>query len=456
MRRGLLVIAAALALLPTPAAARPVDDLFSPRARTDAADVPGDPLDVRAVSFGQHETELWLSVRAAGELPAGRLPGDGVCLTLVRAGVLGRVCIGDADGRGRAEVRYGRGGHGPLRRIPGAVVRGGHTALFASFHPRVVGLPFERVRWFVESRWQGRVDRVPDRGYAAATIGALGEPRCFGAAARAGRRPCRNPALGRTVTPRPANAYVMPDSPCRPLRHRGYSILEPCAFGNLDQPRKPAMALIGDSHSRHFRSALEVVAQAKGWRAVAMTHPGCAFSTEVYPAPDGIPGGCHRHGEEALRWLRAHSSVHTVFTSSSAGRGFSPAGFAAMWNRVPRSVHRIYVIRDVPRVRLTTADCVNRVIRTRGRPWRACAVPRGAAVIADPSAEAAAGARGRVRLIDLTRYFCDPARCFPVIGNVFAYKDDNHINRVFATTLGPYVLRSMPGGRRRARPRSRR
>jgi hypothetical protein len=49
----------------------------------------------------------------------------------------------------------------------------------------------------------------------------------------------------------------------------------------------------------------------------------------------------------------------------------------------------------------------------------------------------------RVRLIDLTRLFCDRARCFPVIGGAYVYRDFNHLNRVFAATLGPYLLRAM-------------
>jgi hypothetical protein len=295
------------------------------------------------------------------------------------------------------------------------------------FHPRAVRLRFGRVRWSVPGAAAGTLDVRP-----------LGEPACFGAAALV--RHCTNPALGRTVTPHPSAALLLPDAPCTP-EHTRYAVLEPCDFGDLDAPRAPAAALIGDSHAAHLRAAVEVAAQARGWRAVSLTHPGCAFSVEAYPAPQPIPQRCHAHGEEALRWLRAHPSVHVVFTSAAAGRGFSAGGFAAMWRRVPASVHRIYVIRDVPRVPLATAGCVSTVIRRHARPAGACAVPR--APLDDPEADAARLGRGRVRLIDLTRCFCGGRRCFPIVGNAYVYKDDNHINRVFATTLGPYLLRRL-------------
>jgi hypothetical protein len=115
-----------------------------------------------------------------------------------------------------------------------------------------------------------------------------------------------------------------------------------------------------------------------------------------------------------------------------------------MWSRVPRSVRRVYVVRDVPRVSYATADCVQRVRRRHAVSSGACAVSRGGAFPADPAAGAArrSGSR-RVHLIDLTRLFCSRALCFPVVGGAYVYHDFNHLNRVFAATLGPYLLRAM-------------
>ena len=72
-----------------------------------------------------------------------------------------------------------------------------------------------------------------------------------------------------------------------------------------------------------------------------------------------------------------------------------------------------------------------------------CASPRAAVLTPDPGA---AVVRPRVRTIDLTRLFCRRTRCFPVIGGVYVHKDDNHMNAVFAATLGPYVLREVRSG----------
>jgi hypothetical protein len=42
---------------------------------------------------------------------------------------------------------------------------------------------------------------------------------------------------------------------------------------------------------------------------------------------------------------------------------------------------------------------------------------------------------------DLLSHFCDPQRCYPVVGGALVYKDQTHLTTVFAETLGPYLLR---------------
>ncbi len=411
------------------------------RASTDPRDAPGDPLDLRDVSFTQRGTVLWLRVRTEGPWSAGMLADNGLCLALVRSRVIGRVCLG-SDGEGAVVARWlPAGSAGEARPIRARVVRPNGRTVRVHFRPRALGLRFGRVRWFVESNWTAAgacaavcTDRAPDRGDFTTRIGALGGPRCFGAAARVTRPRCVNRALARTVTPSPWTALVMPEWPCRPVERTGGAT--PCVFGAFDEAPDPQIALIGDSHAAHLRSAFEVVAQARGWHAVSLTRPGCAFSTEAYP--DSAPERCLRRTEEVLAWLEAHPGVHSVFTSAAAGRGLGTEGFLAAWRRVPPTVRRIYVIPDVPRVRQSTASCVLRVLRRRARSTGACSVPRSEAFVSDPLRSVTS--TGRVRVIDLARVFCSASRCFPVIGGAYVYKDANHLNRAFATTLGPVIL----------------
>ena len=442
-----LVSTLAAALLPGTAAARPAFDPLAVPRHIDARDV-DHPLDLRYVSFGQSGTKMVLELGTAGTWQSHELAAEAICVGLRQARKNGRLCVGT---RGvRPALLYTRPGGTAARFLRASVTRSSNRSLAATFYPHELRIRAGAIRWRAAAQRPADAacaapcaDAVPDRGSYTTTVGAFGATRCFGAAARIKRTTCDNPAQRRRVFPSPSLAAWMPDSPCVPTADRKrYNAIEPCAFGDLGTGAPPRVALVGDSHSGHLRATVDVFAQALGWRAISITRAGCAFSTEAYPAPPPIPARCRLHTAEALRWLRRHPSVTTVFTSNSAGRGLSPRGFLAAWTHAPSSVRRIYEIRDVPRVSYATASCVLSVMRTHARSIGACSVARSSAFPFDPAASAAAGARGRIRLIDLSRYFCSASRCYPVIGGAYVYKDFNHINRVFAATLGPALLRA--------------
>jgi hypothetical protein len=217
----------------------------------------------------------------------------------------------------------------------------------------------------------------------------------------------------------------------------------PCFFGAQFAAGPPRLALIGDSHAMSLRATADVAAQALGLKSISLTEAGCGLATEVGPGWPPVTENCRRYTRQVLRWLRAHPSIRTVLVASSATHGYTEDGLRAMWGRIPGSVRRIYVVADVPRVSYKTAGCVEAARRRHAVSAGACGVPRDEALPPDPVPGAAAQSEPRVHLIDLTSYFCDSTHCFPVIGGAYVYRDTNHMNLVFAPTLGPYLLEGM-------------
>src|SRR5262249_41704710 len=111
----------------------------------------------------------------------------------------------------------------------------------------------------------------PDAGRPAPALMLLelAAALCFGAASRDPELPCTNPALRRTVTPTPARARTLPNSPCHSTPPGPPAV---CRFG-VDGTAP--FALVGDSHAGHWRAAFESVAQAKGWTGVSITRSSC-------------------------------------------------------------------------------------------------------------------------------------------------------------------------------------
>jgi hypothetical protein len=165
-----------------------------------------------------------------------------------------------------------------------------------------------------------------------------------------------------------------------------------------------------------------------------------------------------RWNAEVHGWLARHPEITAVFVSQSVAASVWAApgkdrfetqvqGYRDAWERIPRSIERIVVLRDTPRAlpRGATLECVEQAMRDDRNAGQACAVPRFRALRRDPAAVAAERASRRVSTIDLTRFFCDDQRCFAVVGGVLVHKDVSHMTAVFAGTLGPYLLRELAG-----------
>jgi hypothetical protein len=277
-------------------------------------------------------------------------------------------------------------------------------------------------------------------------------PSCFGAAARDPEHPCENPKLAFSVIPTPLQATKMRNSPCTVIQT--VDLVRVCAFGASPATAKATIALIGDSHASHWRAALQLVAKTKHWRGLSIAHSGCPFSRAIADLVGPAQEQCARWNREVLRWLGGHPEVRTVFVVAHTGgkvrvrSGSSMfatqiAGYRDVWNAMPASVTRIVAIRDTPKMRGDTLACVARAMARHERAGRSCAVGRGAALAPDPAAVAAARIHSpRVQSIDLSRFF-DERLCYPVIGGALVYKDVSHLTEVFATTLGPFLLRQV-------------
>ena len=286
---------------------------------------------------------------------------------------------------------------------------------------------------------------------AAADGGArtAAAPNCFGAAARDPLRPCTNPS-------REVVALDAPDRPSRvPCKAEDDEQLQVCGFGASRASATATFALIGDSHALQWLDALAVVARAKRWRGLQVTTSGCYFSAAVERFPVGPREGCTRWKGWVESWLRRHPEVTTVFVSQRAAMalpvraGESPlavkaAGFRRTWRALPRHVTRVVALRDVPEGTAAQFNCVGAVVAAGQAPGPACLLPRSGVLKPDAAVAAVRSlASPRYRLVDLTRYFCNPSSCYAVVGGVLVHRDTDHMTVAYSRSLGPYLLRAI-------------
>jgi hypothetical protein len=271
----------------------------------------------------------------------------------------------------------------------------------------------------------------------------------LGAAARDREQPCAvGEALSFVAIPTPDEAALQPSAPCRPIRD---ATPPACWFGASRAGAASSVALLGDSHARAWLAAVAVVADHRRWHGVSINQHMCPFTLAITPDVAGCRGWARR----VVRWMRRHPEVHQVIVGANSGAEVTPAGgrtrqatqirgYIDAWKALPRSVHDVFVLRDVPHSASTTAACVSRAIARRRSPALRCARSRDHALAPDASALAARRVRSqRVRLVDLTSFMCDRENCFPVVGGALVIKDIGHLTRTFSATLGPYLDRAI-------------
>ncbi len=448
---GLLLVAA------QPAQAAKIR--LEPAAHRDARDVAASPLDVVGATFGQREARLTLQLRTRQAwTPADLNPtaGRALCVDLFygsRVAAQARICV--VPHGGRAALVHQRlndaGAVVEQRALPAEVDRPNTRRLVAGFTRVEAGLARGRLRWRVVSRWTDGgacpltapcTDLAPNQGAYSERIGFVAGPSCFGAAARNPASRCSNPALRRAVVPTPRVAQGTPNAYCTSDSRVGF--VSVCRFGVSRELASSSMALVGDSHAQHWRGALEVVAQGKRWHGLSITRSGCPL-TRAIPV---LPGKrrsqeCRLWNNQVQDWFKHHPEVSTVVVAAHAGantKGGTQRGYRAAWNLLPSSVRNIIVIRDTPSIG-GLSSCIRRAIAKRKHAGLDCAVTRGRGLRYDDHYAAARSSRNaRVRPVNLTPFFCSARRCFPVVGGALVHKEGEHMTRVFAGTLGRFLL----------------
>jgi hypothetical protein len=287
---------------------------------------------------------------------------------------------------------------------------------------------------------------------AAATHAAKRKPRtpaCFGAASRNLAAPCHNAKLDHSARPGPNWAPLELNAPCHPLPYT--HVPRVCWFAHRKKRSTATVALVGDSHASSWRSAVRVLARSMRWHALTLRRSSCPFNEARRNSPPKESASCAQWVQATIRWFGRHPEIRTVMVTGSAYSGVvaqdgqdphavAVDGYRAALAALPPSVERVIVLRDTPRSSVDMFDCVSRAMRAHQSLVGVCSQPKGDVLPPDPGVEAAQQLGGpRFQVIDLTDFFCDLDRCYPVIGGALVYKDISHMTTVFGTSLGPYL-----------------
>ncbi|MEJ5919593.1 acyltransferase family protein [Corynebacterium sp. H78] len=241
------------------------------------------------------------------------------------------------------------------------------------------------------------------------------------------------------------------------------SELHPCIYG--DKKSKKTMVLVGGSHSEQWFPALDVVAKKNGYKLITVLRQGCPSALGWV---DNIarPQTCQAFNRNVLDYLDEVKADVVVTTTTRAGRDgvdFMPWAYEEFLNEVSDRGIRVIGIRDNPwpfdtdghrfaptscmeddnttqKMPITDAD---RASKHGGNAPTKCDIPRKRAFPTENESKEVLESLPDAISVDFTDVFCDDNRCPAVIGNVYVYRDNNHVSVTFAKTLATELDRQV-------------
>jgi hypothetical protein len=228
------------------------------------------------------------------------------------------------------------------------------------------------------------------------------------------------------------------DQSCK--AHLGQTSSPICRLGAASSSR--TMVVIGDSHAEMWMPAIISLGQRDGWAVVPLLKQGCLASewTGGYHVDAGHSlaslDECHAWFNWAMAQARSlHPDVVLIAGYYSyvgiPGEPWVLNGLRAAADGVKRSAKHVAIIGDPPTRANNPVDC----LLAPNATFASCSRPLGQDQTAITGAVSQMAASDGLGFIDTTGWFCYEAQCPLVIGNVIAYRDDNHLTPTYSTAL---------------------
>lgn len=222
------------------------------------------------------------------------------------------------------------------------------------------------------------------------------------------------------------------------------------AFEYGDPDAAKTIALIGDSHARHYRPAIRQIVAEHGWRLLVISKDSCSPSVADWVSANGYDSGpgCTAWRTQLLEELPSVPGIDVIVTSSVAPRyaretadvqAQAAAAFTEMWRAWVGGGKQVVVIADVPGPesdQRNSRDCV----ASHPDTVDPCSSPRDVVLETDAMVVAATETpQEGLTLLDLTSAYCDDETCHVVVGSIVVYGGGAHISNLFSRTLVPWI-----------------
>lgn len=210
-------------------------------------------------------------------------------------------------------------------------------------------------------------------------------------------------------------------------------VLEGCRQAIPEGETTKRIVVLGDSHAQQYLAALAPIAAARGWELVTLLMPACRFGAES----ETRNAECNAYNRSSAAYVLEHrpDAVFTVATLTHEEAPFETEVPAYIEGIQPIAEAGIEIvgIRDNPRFTINMPECVQR----HAPEAPACNPPLNESLVEPSPLEGYRGMVDGLHLMDLSDFICAGGVCPAVVGNVYVYKDDNHLSRTYVESMIP-------------------
>ena len=222
-----------------------------------------------------------------------------------------------------------------------------------------------------------------------------------------------------------------------------------CTYGDLEA--ETTIVLAGGSHIEPFIVPLDKLGKEHHFKVATFVRQECPLVVggPLDPANDIVSPECAEWGENAMQEIINLQPDLLVSTSTRpaghAGDGrvsadYVPDAYANLWQRLAELGIPFVGLRDNPWMFTPTGEPMDpNLCVVAGHSEHACSMAADMVYAPkDPAAYFLDGGYAQWE-IDTAGWYCVDGLCPPQIGNVYIYRDQNHISNAYAESLAPVL-----------------
>jgi hypothetical protein len=329
------------------------------------------------------------------------------------------------------------------------------SVVLAVLTTRFVETPLRQWHWPQRRTWRTAVVVVACGALLAGPV-ALWQSRISAQAADAAAQPKELTPGAAALSPenagKPTPAATIIPAPAA-MKHEWADIDGLCTGDNV--PEDPLLAgclqnshpevvtkrivVLGDSHAQQYMAALGPIAKQHGWEVVTLLKGNCRFGAE---SPERH-ADCNAFNRASADYVLKHRP-DAVFTVASLTHKQAPfetevPGYMDGIRPFTDAGMDVVGIRDNPRFSNNMPECVQK----HGPAAPECNPPLNESLAASSPLDAYEGKVSRLFLMDMSDFICAGGICPAVVGNVYVYKDDNHLTKTYVQSMIPMFERRL-------------